>query len=469
MNKEIRSITYMKRLTTYCIGMALAGLFFVQACQDEPLETFDLESNNPSSVASRQNAGGSRKDGERLVMPLTVQLSAAASKAFQVEIQLNPDTVEQLLAGGQLENTVPVPADQLTVPTTVSIPFGADSGMFEVAINLGFLERNYGKQVAFAYRLINPGKGNTLESGSSGAVITLHTEAVLQPDEIRYLSITNGGGQVLEARNRQNYQVQSGGLNVPLGISLAGVPGRAFTVEAKINPDTIASLVAAGLLPDNTIPLDITQVTMDTVRRIGSNISSVPLDLFVQWSVVEQHMDNLLAVAVTLTNPSTHVLDEQRKSTIVLIHPQHVLEVDVTNDATYSVSRDNGAGPEGGEGSLKLVDNDIDSKFLVGDYRADLWAQLVYNTPTKLGAYTLTSANDAPDRDPTDWQLLGSNDGENWVLLDTRTGEVFTERFQTKRYEFDTETLYTHYRIEFGINNGSNLWQLAEWRMIRVP
>src|SRR3546814_18350691 len=105
---------------------------------------------------------------------------------------------------------------------------------------------------------------------------------------------------------------------------------------------------------------------MDTVRQIGSNISSAPLDLFVQWSVIEQHIDNLLAVAVTLTNPSTHVLDEQKKSVIVLIHPQHVLEVDVTNDATFSVSRDNGGGAEAGEGSLKLVDN-TGEKFLVGE------------------------------------------------------------------------------------------------------
>ncbi|MGK6351261.1 discoidin domain-containing protein [Parapedobacter sp. DT-150] len=457
----------MKRSIIYRLSIVLTAILAFQACQDEALETFDLESNSPGSVSSAAGFGEPRKDGERLVMPLTVRLSAAAAKAFQVEIQLNPDTVAQLVAGGQLEGVVPVPVEQLTVPTTVLIPFGADSGVFEVAINLGFLERNYGKQVAFAYRLVNPGKGNTLEG--DGAVITLNTETVLQPDEIRYLSLTNGGGTVLEARNRQNYQVQSGGLNVPLGISLAGVPGRAFTVEAKINPDTIASLVEAGILPENTIPLDMTQVTMDTVRRIGSNISSAPLDVFVQWSVIEQHMDKLLAVAVTLTNPSNHVLDEQKKSAIILIYPEHVLEVDVTGEATYSVSRDNGDGPEGGEGSLKLVDNDTGSKFLVGDYRADLWVQLVYDAPTKLGAYTLTSANDAPDRDPKDWELLGSNDGENWVTLDARTGEVFTERFQTKRYEFNTAELYTHYRIQFGVNNGSNLWQLGEWRVIRVP
>src|SRR5439155_987604 len=49
--------------------------------------------------------------------------------------------------------------------------------------------------------------------------------------------------------------------------------------------------------------------------------------------------------------------------------------------------------------------------------------------------YTITSANDAPDRDPYNWALLGSNDGgTNWVTLDTRTGQVFGSRFLTQTY-----------------------------------
>src|SRR3546814_8501691 len=108
MNEETRSMTYMKLFTTYPLGIALAALLSFQACQDEPLETFGLEANNSGSVSSIQGAGTPRKDGERLVMPLTVQLSAPAGKAFQVEIQLNPDTVDQLVAGGQLEGVVPI-------------------------------------------------------------------------------------------------------------------------------------------------------------------------------------------------------------------------------------------------------------------------------------------------------------------------------------------------------------------------
>jgi len=446
-----------------------AGILLVTSCERPELEAFDLDHNNPTTVSPDGSVGELRKEGELVIVPLAVNLAQPASKAFQVELQLNPDTINQLIGNGQLDGVVAIPTSQIVIPTAVAFPFGSKSSAFEISINLGFLERNYGKQVALAYRLANPGKGNTVSAESSSAIVVLNTADILQTDEIRYLSITNGGGGILEARNRQNYQSQSGGMNVPLGISLAGVPGKAFTVRAKVNPDTIATLVAAGVLPENTVALTIDQVTMDTVRRIGSNTSSAPLDLFVQWSLVEQYPDNLLAVAVTLSDPSTHVLDEQKKSVIVLIHPQHVLEVDVTNQAAYSVNRDNGGGPEAGEGSLKLVDNNVNTKFLVGDFRGDLWAQLVFDEATKIGAYTLTSANDAQGRDPKSWRILASNNGTDWVEVDKRVEEEFPQRFQTRRFEFNNNNSYTHYRIHFDENRGDGLWQLAEWRVIRIP
>lgn len=461
----------MNRSKTYSkLSVALlACILLAAACGQQELETFGLSRDSPTTVAPEAGTGEIRKEGESVFVPLTVNLAQPASKAFQVEIALHPDTVEQLIENGQLEDVVAIPPNRITLPTAVSFAFGSASSSFQLSIDVGFLERNYGKRVAFAYRLHNPGKGNTLAAGSSSAVAVLNTEDILQANEIRYLSITNGGGSILEARNRQNYQSQSGGLNVPLGISLAGVPGKPFTLRAKVNPDTIATLIAAGELPENTVALTIEQVTMDTVIRIGSNTSSAPLSVFVQWSQIERHTDDLLAVAVTLRDPSIHVLDEEKKSVIILIHPQHVLEVDVTGQGTFSVNRDNPDGPGAGEGSPKLVDNNVNSKFLVRDFRGDLWAQLVFEEATKIGAYTLTSANDAQARDPKTWRLLGSNDGTAWTTVDQRTEQEFPQRFQTRRFEFNNNESYTHYRIHFDENRGDGLFQLAEWRVIRVP
>jgi PKD repeat protein len=62
--------------------------------------------------------------------------------------------------------------------------------------------------------------------------------------------------------------------------------------------------------------------------------------------------------------------------------------------------------------------------------------------------YTITSANDSPERDPADWALLGSNDGgATWVTLDTQVNQVFTDRYQTLAYPITSPAAYNIYRL----------------------
>jgi hypothetical protein len=57
-----------------------------------------------------------------------------------------------------------------------------------------------------------------------------------------------------------------------------------------------------------------------------------------------------------------------------------------------------------------------------------------------LTGYALTSANDAPVRDPRDWKLLGSNDGGKiWRILDVRRNESFARRFQRRAFTLSKE------------------------------
>ena len=139
---------------------------------------------------------------------------------------------------------------------------------------------------------------------------------------------------------------------------------------------------------------------------------------------------------------------------------------DVTNNASFSVSRDNSGGKEAGEGSLKLIDNNIGTKFLQFDYAGDLWCQLAFFEPVAIAGYSMTSANDADGRDPLNWTLEGSDDEETWVVLDTREGEDFPERFQTRTFLFNNTTPYLVYRLNITSVNSGTLFQLAEWRML---
>ena len=69
---------------------------------------------------------------------------------------------------------------------------------------------------------------------------------------------------------------------------------------------------------------------------------------------------------------------------------------------------------------------------------------------------------------PKDWKLQASNDGTTWTTIDTRAGESFASRFQTRRFEVSAAPQpYTYYRIFMTANGGSSLFQMAEWRVIR--
>tara|TARA_R110002050_G_scaffold286121_2_gene436334 strand:+ start:104308 stop:106122 length:1815 start_codon:yes stop_codon:yes gene_type:complete len=144
---------------------------------------------------------------------------------------------------------------------------------------------------------------------------------------------------------------------------------------------------------------------------------------------------------------------------------QEIRELDYTGDATLTVSKDHVNGPDSAEGSLKVVDGDLGTKFLM-EYTEPLWMQQELAEPKIITQYTLTSANDADDRDPKTWELLGSNDGNIWETLDTQTDQVFTDRSQTVLYTFTNNTEYLYYRININENNGGSLFQLSEWRLI---
>ena len=86
-------------------------------------------------------------------------------------------------------------------------------------------------------------------------------------------------------------------------------------------------------------------------------------------------------------------------------------------------------------------------------------------TPPTVTGYALTSANDSAGRDPKDWTLQGSADGQTWTDLDRRTGQTFPERFQTRRFDVATPQEYTHYRLNITANSGEPLIQLADLRL----
>jgi len=116
-----------------------------------------------------------------------------------------------------------------------------------------------------------------------------------------------------------------------------------------------------------------------------------------------------------------------------------------------------------GEIATNLKDGNPSTKWLAFDKTG--WVAYRLAKPATVVKYSLTSANDAPGRDPKDFTVQGSDDGSAWTDLDTRTGVSFSGRFATNTYSFTNTTAYSYYRLNVTANSGDSIVQLADWNI----
>ena len=130
---------------------------------------------------------------------------------------------------------------------------------------------------------------------------------------------------------------------------------------------------------------------------------------------------------------------------------------------TVTVRGDNAAS---GEGVDKLTDGNLTTKWL--DFSATSWVRFSYLTPSVWNGYAITSADDAPERDPKNWTLSGSNDGTTWTLLDTRNNQTWAARGQTNSYTFTNTAAYSFYKWDITANGSGAIIQAAEFTFSNV-
>ncbi|MCW2877641.1 MAG: hypothetical protein JWQ95_1741 [Sphaerisporangium sp.] len=160
----------------------------------------------------------------------------------------------------------------------------------------------------------------------------------------------------------------------------------------------------------------------------------------------------------TWTNTTETGKDGKKKAANVTGTPSGGIPGSIAGEITEIAA--SGENTAGGEVKENLGDGDTNTKWLV--FTGTAWARYKLASPVAVVHYALTSANDAPERDPRNWELQGSQDAQSWTTLDARTGEVFTARSQRKEYRFQNTTAYTYYRLNITRNNGASLIQLAE-------
>ncbi|WP_219470983.1 GH92 family glycosyl hydrolase [Nonomuraea rhizosphaerae] len=116
-----------------------------------------------------------------------------------------------------------------------------------------------------------------------------------------------------------------------------------------------------------------------------------------------------------------------------------------------------------GEVKENLLDGDVNTKWLV--FSSTGWVSVKLSKPIAVARYAMASANDAAERDPRDWALEGSSDGEAWTAVDTRAGEVFDARLKTREFDVASPQSFLYYRLNVTKIGSGSIVQLAELQL----
>ena len=122
----------------------------------------------------------------------------------------------------------------------------------------------------------------------------------------------------------------------------------------------------------------------------------------------------------------------------------------------------------GGEQVPNAIDDNPSTKYLNFD-KVDTGLTITTGSGVVTGL-ALISANDAPDRDPANFILSGSND-DGATFTEIASGEVpeFLERFERQTLSFENDMAYTTYKLIFPevVNpDGANSMQIAEIELL---
>lgn len=122
------------------------------------------------------------------------------------------------------------------------------------------------------------------------------------------------------------------------------------------------------------------------------------------------------------------------------------------------------SGHDRGDGNVvgNSVDERSETKWCIDKPGKLVVWQVELPAAKKVAAYSLTSANDAPPRDPQEWTFAGSADGQTWTDLDRRTlDKPFENRRQKMDFTIEKPAAYRFYRFSF-VPKGASHFQVAE-------
>ena len=416
-------------------------------------------------------------NGKRMAATTTTSFSdiwvsaAAGPRTYQISA-VNGDGVESLRSGAVLTASITAvaPDPRITPVSQITIVFSAAVSGFDLSDLT--LKLDGGANLLTAVQTLTTtdnmtwtlGNLSGLTAGTGNYVLTLKASSS---------GIVNGANEALGIDTGESWSVDSTAPTVSI---------------VAVTPDPRAAAVdqITVVFSEAAANFDLSDLTLK--RNGGGNLLTASQTLTsadgITWTLGNLGgLTNIAGTYQLIVIAGPGVTDLAGNALSAGASDSWVMSVtsqtpfDTTDDqlGTVTAQGENGAA----EGMLKAFDNASSTKWLdfatANPTTRASWIQYQYasNARYVVTQYTITSANDAPERDPRDWQLLGSSDGgANWVTLDTRLGETFSDRFVKKSYSVDNTVAYKIYRLNITSVAGpgsANSVQLSEIELIGLP
>lgn len=153
-------------------------------------------------------------------------------------------------------------------------------------------------------------------------------------------------------------------------------------------------------------------------------------------------------------------------------------DITLSNIGFTSTNENTDQGPN--EGSLKLIDGNPATKFgYYKPFQVPEIATLQFAAPVVVKLYAIQNGNDSEStRDPKEWYVEGSNDGETWTVLDHQTltigfadylrsiGQTDTRYNRLFYYPIASPQPFSSYRWRI-ISTFGNAFQIEEFKLFK--
>lgn len=314
------------------LGLLAMIAIFTISCEREKLSDVLVNENKPAvSVAMESKvevAGGTNftLDNNQLTVPIKIDFTGAAGKAFTVNVAANTDTIATLIANGTLPaGTVALEPGTFNFPAVVNVPYGVQSVSWDLQISRTFLERNYGKDVAMVVKMVDAAKGNSIAANKNTTIVVIKTGMTIKPEDVHYVTFGEDGVvNIPRSPLVTGYSLGSQDMTLDVALKLSGEAGPLFTVDASKSAEIVNAAIASGAL-SNVIPLEAANWNIPNPRvtfEAGQNSSKISLNVRINSFVF--YTGKKVAIGLTLRNPSKYQLGTPAESSqIVVIDPDY--------------------------------------------------------------------------------------------------------------------------------------------------